>query len=753
MNAATGSVVEQRRNITIDEGSGSSRPGWMIDTGYSFGAAIITLIAALIPLITNPRFYFYDDTQSGAFGIWYEIGEKLRSGEWPLFSDAGWGAGNYTAEGQWGLWNPLIMLIGLLASFSGNPVLFATLLKVSFLCLLSVGTFLLCRDYGANRDWGFVAGVAVPLTGFTVYMDGASWVTGLMVFSMLPLTWFGLRRIVAGKSPGTGLVTGYLLVTIGYVHGTVMLVLVVLGLLLEVWKIRSLAGALRLIGAGTVLGLVALAVYLPGVLTAPVTARTSEIVNTGFLSPDLTGFASSWIASSRSQISGWWGSYSPVPMLYVAWFLPLVCLIDFAKAKAVIGGLRGVVFLAVTSMALVLAPSDLGPLRFPVRLTPYVSLAILILMAVGLTKCRVSSLSRARVIAVISVLIAGTYVAWGQDPNPRLHLMFAGLSAAGLGTWIFLLYGAPMVRRVSWKKMPLVLMVLITIATAIGQHHYFKAAPLPDFGLPNDLNAFALPLQKAEGVAFISGNPAALGPQVWDETLLANSWYLNKTKVQNLYTPIMFARYAEDFCLDSHGWTCAAPATKLFTRDGATGQVLADLLSVDSVQLIRDPADTGIAKLMALPVPQGWHVAESTDNTVLWVRDVAHLDTGGLVWQSNGVKLSTVSADSRKVVLKVDAVPDSGGRAALSRLDWPGYQVQGAGMAEPLRGYLLQLNVDGGSVGKEITIEFQPPGWPVVLVSIITALVLMTGWLTYDVWRRTGHGRREQSRAASNYAG
>ena len=47
----------------------------MIEAGYAFGAAIVTLMAALIPLVTNPRFYFYDDTQSGAFGIWTRSAE------------------------------------------------------------------------------------------------------------------------------------------------------------------------------------------------------------------------------------------------------------------------------------------------------------------------------------------------------------------------------------------------------------------------------------------------------------------------------------------------------------------------------------------------------------------------------------------------------------------------------------------------------------------------------------------------------
>lgn len=737
MNEAIVDRPYVRTGVDPNENLKQAGYGRFGDFAYAGSTVFITIVAALIPLLTNRRFYFYDDTQSGAFGIWFEIGEKLRSGEWPLFSEVAWGAGNYAAEGQWGLWNPLIMLIGLGASGTASPVTFVTVLKIVILCLLALGTYLLCREYKASRPLALMAGVSVPLTGFTVYMDAASWVTGLMVFAFLPLTWYGLKRIMDGKNPSVGLISGYMLVTIGYVHGTLMLVLLFLGLLLEVSKARSLYSLMRLVLAGVVLGFVAIAVYLPGVLTAPVTARESGISNTGFLTPDLTGFASSWIGSGLPQVSGWWGPYSPVPLLYIAWFFPLVALIDFQRARRALGKLRAVLFFGTASLALVLAPSDLGPLRFPVRLTPYVSLALLVVLCVLLSQCRVSVLSRARVATLAGIVVAGTYFAWAQIPNPGVHLKFAALSTAGLSILLGLMYSKLQVSWIRWRQMPVLLMVCVTLATTFGQHHYFRATPLPDFGLPDDVKAFDLPIQEAQGVTFVSGNPATLGPEVWDETLLANSWYLNDNQVQNLYTPLMFRTYAEDLCLDPHGWTCPAAAAKLFSEDEKTGRLLVDLVSVDSVQLIREKDDEGASAVRAMEVPEGWHVAEITDNTLLWVRNTPQLDTGDVVWQSNGVELTTVSVDSRKVVLRVDTLPAAGGgKAVLSRLHWPGYQADGAGFLEPLRGYLIQLDLSNSSEGEDIIIEFEPPGWHVVVPSITAALVLMMSWMLLDAWSR-----------------
>ena len=116
--------------------------------------------------------------------------------------------------------------------------------------------------------------------------------------------------------------------------------------------------------------------------------------------------------------------------------------------------------------------------------------------------------------------------------------------------------------------------------------------------------------------------------------------------------------------------------------------------------------------------------------------------TASTWWQSSGVELTTVAQDSGKATFRVDALPASGGKAVLSRLNWPGYSTQGASLDDPLRGYLVQLDLNGSSVGSVITVEFQPPGWVAVVASMISALLLMIAWLTFHLWR---HPRRRES--------
>lgn len=698
------------------------------DLVWLTGTVVAAFLGSLIPLATNHRFYHYDDTQAGAFGIWFEIGTKLSAGEWPLFSDSAWGAGNYAAEGQWGIWNPLVLLIGWLASHSVNVVVFSSILKITLLCILAAGTFLLARSYKATPEWAAITGVAVTLTGFTVYIDAASWVTGLMVFSLLPLTWYALRRMAFSEgSPLVAVAPAYVLITIGYVHGTLMLAIVFVGLLLEAWLHGGRRSALRLLFAGLVCGLIATAVYLPGILTAPVTARSGGIANSGFLTPDLTGLFTAWVPGSLPQVTGWWGGFATVPLLYVAWFLPALSIVDYSKVKAASRELTALWVVGVLSLALSLAPSDLGPLRFPIRIMPYVSLTGLLVLSVMVSRFKVQVLTRGRVIATVAIVLSGLYLAWSQFPSFRVAALFGVLAIGGIaGLFLFLYF--PRLRP--GLKRPVVLaggVVLVSMVIAAGQHVAFKASPLPDYRMPDNPGSYSSQLPGAKGGTFIVGDPTKLGPGIWDETLASNAWYLNAAEVQNLYTPIMFAKYAEDLCISSHGWTCGAAAGKLFETDATTGKVLADLLSIDTVQILRDPDPQSNEAFKGAPA-SGWHETSRSADAVVWVRDQPLLNTGQLVWTSEGTALSLVSECNQEVVIRVDRMGDVAGSAVLSRLAWPGYDAEGAAVAPPLRGYLLKLDIPAGSAGNTVTVRFEPPGWPIVVGSIVLAVVGSAAW-------------------------
>ncbi|WP_441858331.1 hypothetical protein [Pseudarthrobacter sp. YAF2] len=696
---------------------------------WTLATPVTALLAALVPVIFNHRFYFYDDTQIGAYPIWREIGALLRSGQWPFFSAEGWQAGNYAAEGQWGLFSPVTLGIGLASTYFTNALVFSTLVKVGLLALASLGIYLVSRNLGARSPWAFVAGVASTLAGFTVYLDSPSWVTGLMVWAFLPFVWWSLRRMCyQNKSPLPVLVSGYLLVTVGYVHGTIMLVLLFVAVIVELLVRPDWKAIVKTVSMGAILGLVALAVYLPGVLTLGSTARTQVVANTNFLTVDLTGLAGSALPSNLPQVaSWWWGPFAPAPLTYIAWFLPLFALVNFHQLRRLTPGISSAPVFLVLSLMLTLAPSDLGPLRTPVRLMPYVCFAAIVLLCVALSLARVRTVSRARWLSTAALFIGSVYLGWTGKPelwaiSARMVLiMAAGFAVAAVALRLI---------RSTSKAEGVVAAVLVatSLALAFPQHYYFPNPPVQDFKLPADTSKYSTQLSGAKGQAVVVGTPSTLDPSIWTESLVGNMWYLNPTSVHNLYSPIQNAAYSKDLCIASRGETCKELSAKLFEVDPTTGKPLADLLRVDTVQIVRDVSDTSGAELAKAVAPSGWSVASRTPNTVMWTRDMPLGSVGSPVYASKGTAIEPVSNSSTEVKFKVNEVPASGGTVTLSRIAWPGYTADGATIGDPLRGYLLTVNVAPGTAGKTVTISFQPPGWAIEIASLSAALLLGAAW-------------------------
>ena len=70
------------------------------DAAWFAATVLACALMALLPLALDGGFYYFDDTAGGAFGQWWELGQQLRRGRWPILSlDSGY-AGNYLVEGH-----------------------------------------------------------------------------------------------------------------------------------------------------------------------------------------------------------------------------------------------------------------------------------------------------------------------------------------------------------------------------------------------------------------------------------------------------------------------------------------------------------------------------------------------------------------------------------------------------------------------------------------------------------------------------
>lgn len=734
--------------MSVEEQTGSGRKsGGVLGSGSAahpllwYGLSIIgVLILSVARVIREPRFFFWDDTQLGAYGQWYGLGTRILSGDVTLLAPGAWQGGNYLAEGQWGIWNPLTWLIALSTHVVDDATLVATVVKVSFLLLLCTGAYLIAREYGAAPWWAALAGFTATAGGQTIYMDAPSWVTGLQNVALFALTWWALKRHVEGRAgPLLFFVFAYLLVTIGYVFGVIELAFLLMVFVVERSARRDRAGAFRALVLGAYAGLVAVFVYLPGVLTSPVTRRAgSDILNDQFLNLDLGDLATSSITTAVSSVRGYWGDLLPVPLQYVTWLLPLLVLIGAWRVS-----LRSLVVPLVMlglSLALVLGPSVVGPLRYPARMMPYVVLCVAVLFAVAATLGWPKRVGAGRAWIVVVLVGVAAWFAWAAQPSSWPWV----LGAAVMQSLLVLALAARGPARVLTSTAPRAALALLvaSLLVLVPQIVRYPSSPLGNFNVPSSARAMSEVGAELQSGIMTVGDVYSLqrSPDSYQEALLANLWYLTGKDVASVYTVLPFTRFAEALCIDIRGWTCPEALDELFAD---TATPLADDMALNTVIVIK-----GEGLEDEPEVPPGWRLEERQFTWVLHRVD-AVAAAGGVARVSGETAVTTLAADETSVVLRVDDVGDAGGDVVFSRLAWPGYTVSGGGrLGDPERGFLLTIEVTPSDIGSTVTLTFRPPGWGFELTAIALAGVVASLWSAIWAWSR--RRERRDARDASS---
>lgn len=694
-------------------------------TLWTLAAVVVTGAVAAARLLPNPRFYFADDTQVGSFGQWWELGDRLLSGGIPVLDPQAWQAGNYFAEGQWGLLNPLTWIIALAARASEHPALLTAVVKIAFLMLLALGTVLLARSFGATDAWAALAGVLVPLAGFTVYMDAASWSTGLFNAALIPWAWWGLRRCVEeARSPLPYLASSYLLITFGYVFGVLILVILLVETLVRAIVAKDRARILSAIVASAWGALLTIAIYLPGVLTAPVTERAGfSIINTGFLNADLNDLAASASPTATASVSSWWGATTDAPLVYVAWVLPLFPLF-LPMARAAVMRCIPLLVLATLMLIVVIGPSQIGPIRWPVRFMPYLVLAVVVLFAVAASRAFPALVTRRKMLWSFVVLVLTTGLTFANTPSGWRGMLFTMIVQAIAIAAIAWVATTPRPIRTDVRTtLAAAASIVVSAALVVPQMAVFPATPLPNFGAPDSVSRMSAVLEGIDGDAIVVGDIYAEGGRAasFDERLMGNLWYLSDADVSSLYTVLPYSTFSRDLCTDLRGSTCAEALDTLWSTDPDSGETVADLMGVSTIVAI-----TATFPEAPEPAP-GWSLDRSGAFTWLYTRDATAPPAGGIAWTGEGTRVTVEEQGDASLAFRVDEV-GSDARVVLSRLDYPGYGIGGAARVDPLRGWLLTVDVSGAQPGDLVTVSFRPPGFAAMIVAGGLAAVILVGW-------------------------
>lgn len=723
------------------------RNSWQSTFGAIVLIVAIVSIFSLIPLFFFHRFYFLDDTQRGAIGQWYEVGKLVMQGQLPIFNVAAQGSGNYLAEGQWGTFSPLVWLISVVVYYSSNFLIFATIFKIVLLNILGVGSFLLARSMAVQKPYAIIYGIVTPFVGFTIFAGASSWVTDLMVSAFFPWFWWVLRRFLnKNTGPVLAFVVGYSIITVGYVFGTIMLIAVMLGAFIAAIVMKNWTQLRRIIFLGISLAATTIAVYLPGIAISGVTMRNTEgVFNDNFLSPSLSDLLFSFSPVGYSEMNSWWTVSGVIymPFMYVSWLLALLVFVNFKQTKSFIQSHKVVLIQWLTptllTFMLLFGPANVGPLRFPVRMMAYFGQLVLLLVILLVAKLGLK-FTKGRVQLFVGLMLLGTYLEIANTPartqsilaiNIIIGIFVAAIAYLGSGHHKMQLNHI----KIQFKRPMLTVIVLAIITTGfslvvqqrtIGRHHdeiqqQHITYIYPDYQMPATK---ANILKMAEK---FKGNTVILGFN--NHVVMGNDWYITNNDSMNVYTPVGFKKFSDDFRGGDPTRISTDHYAKLFKKDKQTQLPLADLLSIDTVA-VGNEGDRKVYRnlIKHKNVPAGWQVTSHDQYYVVIQREKINNNVGGVVWSSIP-QVTEIKNSNYEVTIKVPAHRDEA-KVVFSRTAWPGYHVIGgqAKLSQPLRGYLTQIKVPASQKEQTITLQFEPPLFKASVGLIGFSVMLILFW-------------------------
>ncbi len=585
---------------------------------------VATAVIGTIPKLASRWFYQRGDTAVQFAPTWYHLGHLTRDGVFPAWLDPGaWAGGNYAAEALFGIYDPLNIPIWLAMSTASDLMTMMFLIKLVFLVVLALGTYFLCVEYGAQRWAAAALAVALPFGGFTLFWDAGSWASGLIAFAYTPWVWFVLRKVLRGTAnPFWGFVLGVLAIVQGNPYGVLALVVVGLALVVEGLLDHDVPGVLKLVGAGACSALVLPLVYLPLLGTSSLTVRSlgALVGNTGKLQPVSGDLLQLSMPSSVPPIIAIVGPMA-VPATYLAWFvLPLLPWLRWAALRVRTRSLAGPLVVGVIYLALTLAPSKLWMFRWPLRVSEYLYLAVVVLFAMLLSEGFATTYARRRLVASAVLIVAPAYLAWAQNPV-TLHRLVIGTALVIVLTGLALLTTRLGALRTVALAGVFIAGTGLVVAMQLAMFGENKSSR--GWHVPSDVAALQSDFGDRTGTVMQFSNfsnlqqrgvPVGLLERKWKNYLPGSMYDVAGVNAVNHYTGMGLVRFERSLCMSYDGFTQPCGYRSIWQSPVPGLPPLVDLMKVDTV--VAEPQMT-----RGVTVPPGWTRQQSTPQVVVYQRD------------------------------------------------------------------------------------------------------------------------------------
>ncbi|MFE5701229.1 hypothetical protein [Rhodococcus koreensis] len=687
-------------------------PEWAVALAVAVAAAAV----ATVPRIVYDRFYYGGDMLESFVPSWHRIGGELLAGRWLAVNPDAWIGGNYAGEAAYGLYNPVNLANYMLAAKFENLSVASFVIMAEFLALFALGTYLLCREYGARRGAAVLAGLTIPFSGFTLFYEAAGWPSGMMAVAWVTLFWWSALRLSRGRTnPLITFLIGALTVSMGNPYAALGAVVILLGLGIGLLVQREFFRLLVLVITGACAGTAALVTYLPLFLSVDVTTRAGStgIFNDTFLQPQIGGPAGMSSPSYLPVIMTFGGPVEVIPSLYLAWFvLPLLPWLPWGRIRALFASPgfrrahgRPLVSLAIITVVYFLftfGPSNVGMFRWPIRLVEYLYLCVVIGLSLALSLGLARDRVRRRATASAVLIALGFYLAFASSPAlTGRHALFTLLVAALCA-----------IAYVAWRTLGpsglVAALVLGTVAVTAAQvwsltHDVDRGSRVD----PSSTSLLSAQTDRYQGTVLQLADLGDTSPEdvTAGRILFGNEIMASSAEGSiNAYTGIGFTEFQEALCMDYRGAVCPGVYGALWQPVNADIPIpLIDYLRLSTLVV----EHRLVPEVETAPPPPGWHVTERGDSRTVLQRDRPLPLPGRVSFASDGVRVLSSDTEAATETVRVTG---SGGTVSFARLAWPGYSATVDG--EPVdatAGWhgLLEVSVPPGD--HELVVTFRPP--------------------------------------------
>lgn len=736
----------------------------------TFAAYLVLQLAQLAVLsLVSPRFFWHGDTRFTYFPdaqtqfmptAWW-LGRSA-SGLLPPLADPGLGAGgNFTADLQYGVFDPLHWLLSWAAGLADNLVTASWAFGTGTVLLLGAGALSVLLVNRVTPLLAVPAAIGIATAGSLLWM-GSDWWPVLWSAAWLPWLLLGLSSDRWPALLCTG-ISVWALLAAGNPYILPFVAALVLARILTAAR-----GGVRRLLRDRALARHALAtlggaiIAAPGLLTAlqnsPYLARPEPepiLGNSGFGVPNLLDVVVGG-PTLHPMLSAWSGTIDVLPLtatLLVA--VPLLPLIDWRTA------LRSRVFVlalvtCVTAAALTQLPAVIvGGLRIPYRYV--VSFQIMLSIVAVLGAARHPARSRPRLLIAGGLTVAQFLLSLSRTPVLwQWHLIGLALVALGVIAALAVLDAPGRLIRLL-GAVALVPLAASAIFVGAGQVLAVEARYQADrpqefrfIGTGYDLGttveefrARALVVDRSATVLQFDpfdlpqdhGFTAGVAPG--NANLFAGFHpgfgYGAGTAQKNLATQLCQGGWGQYACPDGAGWLAVAPGSpktwlELYAADRvylspSTPQSIVHFLDV-SARFRAVPTSSTVYRLYERTTPLTGRITEATGVQV----DPAD-------WRSGPARPGTVQESYR---VTTAAVP---GTLTLSVPYWPGYEATLDGAPVPVEdvaGALLRVAVPAGVEGGRLEVSYRPIGERILVPCLVggAALIAVAGLLAAAGARR-----------------